>query len=181
MSEKYQEEYVSVIDFAEMHHFSDRHIRRLLNEKKLEGRRITHNGKWLVKKNQYIKTRNEIQKRQVTTDSKLEGHMLELTSALNKLIHNFRIAQKYGSVDGLPIDEITLSEKDGKEIESIDPFLTQCLLKHVQAKLPELRGMPDWGHLRPEDMTDEFLEKLSLIAYRKDFDDTTCDICKGWR
>jgi len=178
MSEK-ESEYVSISEFTKEYHYSDRHVRRLIREDKLEAIRLSERGKWLIKKGQQIEAGKQIQKRKLDIAGKYKEHEKGLVSTLQKLIENFRLAQRYGSVDGLPIEEIVVKEEDRNQLHSVESLLSRCLLSHIQLELPELRGIKDWGQLRPEDITDELLDKLSLMSYRRTFQGK-CDICQGW-
>jgi len=179
MSEDKPEEYVPISEFIKEHHYSDRNIRRLIHAGKLEAYKIHEKGKWLVKKDQKIEASKQAQKRKLATAEKYKEHEKDLASALQTLVNNLRLVKRYGSVDGVPIDEIVLREEDEKRIQQVDPVLSGWLLSHIQVELPELRSVKRWGHLRPEDITDELLHKLSLISYRGDFRGT-CERCRDW-
>ena len=106
-------------------------------------------------------------------------HWEDLSSALMKLVSNLKVCARYSLIPelaSLTLLDINLSEKEQEQLLDIDSFLVRCLLSHVQAELPELKNVERWEHLRLEDLTDELLHKLSLIAYQKDFKGT-CDIC----
>lgn len=126
--------------------------------------------------------------------SDLAGVACGLSSNFSKL-HNFSSfddAEVSGDVvDGgsiwlhgePPPFHFSMSDRnDPRRLEKVDSYLAPRLLEHVQQKFPPIFGeIKDWRELNRQDVSEELVEKLSYIAYSRDFDGTTCDICKGWQ
>ena len=107
--------------------------------------------------------------------------MEELSSTLLKLIENLKLVKrKYHGLSDWLIDDIALTEEEQKQLESYDSYMVKCLFTHLQSEVTELREIDNIGQLRVRNITDELLNGLSVIAYRRDFTGT-CDICRDWQ
>ena len=120
------------------------------------------------------KARDEISKARSAELAK-EKHWDDLANELLKLISNLSILQKYKFLGDLAASEVHVNPTDEERLKTVDLSLAEDLLVHLSKQVPEVAHLDSWDKIKLTDIKEELLQKLRLIAYRRDFS-STCKI-----
>lgn len=187
MSETEVENYIPISEFAKIRQYSPRHIRRLIKQGKLDAIRIQEKGKWLVKKDQQVeivrrihKRKAEIVQREVSaTELSIAKHWDELARTAEKFVTIWTQYLDTGTlIHGYIID---IDSHAFERFALENGYMAQRLLNHLKAEFPgEFEKITHWKDLLRDPLPEGCLSKLLLVAKRKTFEHTTCDLCQGW-
>jgi excisionase family DNA binding protein len=141
-------------------------------------------------------------------DARLEEHFHELAQTAKKLARNMQILIRlkrehvtiiYGDiVKGgsfsypLPEDNLQLPLSDDDlfhhlkkdrflpKMEKIDAYLAACLFEHFNHQFPKLTHYKDWQEVNFENVKQEIMDKLLLLAHSRAFEIClSCQVCKA--
>jgi hypothetical protein len=125
------------------------------------------------------KEETEVGFKVTTTDLDWRDHYKDLSELLHKMIKSLKAAREIESSQDEMFGDILLNQEQKDGTEYMDDYLSRCLLAHIQAEAPELRDIESWLQLRAIDLSNDLLDKLSMIDLRRKFKGR-CSVCKDW-
>jgi len=95
-----------------------------------------------------------------------ETHCNRLMKILDELLPALKTARDMETEkdDKLATAGLTVEQLNGKEY--IDDKGDRLLLEHIKSEIPELRKFDSWYDMTARDLTDELLDKLTVIDMR---------------
>lgn len=139
--------------------------------------RDTRTVKRILSREDMKKERIEPKGEDQTVELRRQQHFEKLASEADKLVHSLVCTRAGEEIKDVALEDIMMTDEDKQEY--LYDSLERCLIDHIRDEVPELAGIKNSLQLRVMDITNELLDKLSVIAYRKTFRGT-CRICKDW-
>ena len=112
------------------------------------------------------------------SEEELKRHKEDLAEVAKKVLDKLNTYIVWD--DNVLIGEINLEKDDLKMIGFFQDQLVIGLFTHLKHDLPELAPFSRWEDLRVKDITFELMNKISMKAARREFEDI-CKVCEIWK
>lgn len=167
-----QEELISLKDAAAMLKIEPATLRKYAQNGIIKGTKL--GGRWYFNE-ETIKARrttpHAVNKSKIEPRNSvdLRKHWDILNGILSSLLGSLKDANEIETEKHTPFRDIVLTDGQQEGKAYVDDKHRRLLLEHLKNEIPELQGFDNWLDMTATDLTNELLDKLTVINVRGTF------------